>query len=365
MRTRTAILPAAAVLAIAAWAPPQAARAGGPPPVRPPARLSETGLYAGPGTLIVDPRNRPYAPQYPLWTDGAAKARWIYLPEGAAIDASDADAWSFPVGTKLWKEFSFAGRKVETRLLWKASADGWVFAAYVWDEAQTDAVLAPEEGIPGHVEIAPGRRHSIPSLADCSACHEAGRSPVLGFGALQLSDDRDPLAPHAEELRPGMVTLRTLVEEGRLDPPRDDLVRDPPRIRAGSPRERAALGYLAANCGICHNTAGPLARVGLVLAHEVTGQRGTLAAALASAVDAPGRFTVPGAPPGASRLLAPGDPARSAVVYRMRSRRPSSQMPPLGTVLPDEEAIRLVTAWIAEDLPITQPAVAQARAESP
>jgi len=39
----------------------------------------------------------------------------------------------------------------------------------------------------------------------------------------------------------------------------------------------------------------------------------------------------------------------SALLVRMRSRRPSTQMPPLGTVLHDREAIDLVTAWI-EDL---------------
>ena len=78
--------------------------------------MSETGLYAAgrPG------RDRsgepPFSPQYPLWSDGAAKARWIYLPPGTAIDTSDPDDWTFPVGTRFWKEFTFNGRKVETRL---------------------------------------------------------------------------------------------------------------------------------------------------------------------------------------------------------------------------------------------------------
>ena len=45
-----------------------------------PRLLSETGLYAGEGTARIDPRNRPFSPQYPLWTDGVTKARWIFLP---------------------------------------------------------------------------------------------------------------------------------------------------------------------------------------------------------------------------------------------------------------------------------------------
>ena len=79
-----------------------------------PERLSETGLYVA-GTLTVDPRNRPFSPQYPLWTDGARKQRWIQLPAGSRITARDADTWEFPVGTRLWKEFAFDGRRVETR----------------------------------------------------------------------------------------------------------------------------------------------------------------------------------------------------------------------------------------------------------
>lgn len=339
----------AALLAVAAPGF-QPAGEGTAPAIRPPARLSATGLFEE-GTLVIDPRNRPFVPQYPLWTDGAAKSRWIRLPEGATIDVSDIDAWRYPTGTRIWKEFSFGRRRVETRMIWKASDADWVFAAYIWNQEQTDAELAPESGIADHVEVAPGKHHSIPSIDDCAACHAAGRSPVLGFGALQLSDDRDPLAPHAEPVPQGAITLRTLVAEGRLDPPRPDLAGEPPRIRATSPRERAALGYLAANCGGCHNASGPLSRLGLVLAHELrAAEWETTVAAIASAVDAPGGYKVPGVPAEDSRLVAPGDPGRSALAYRMRSRRPSSQMPPLGTVLADQEAIRLIEAWIAEDL---------------
>ena len=52
-----------------------------------PQLLSETGLYTGGGTTQIDPRNRPFSPQYPLWSDGAAKRRWIRLPAGAAIES--------------------------------------------------------------------------------------------------------------------------------------------------------------------------------------------------------------------------------------------------------------------------------------
>ncbi len=192
-------------LAVALGLTPAAARTA----PQPPRLLSQTGLYSAPG--VVDARHLAYAPQYPLWTDGAAKARWLHLPAGAAIDGRDEDGWVFPVGTKAWKEFAFQGRKVETRLLWKTGPKTWAFASYAWNADQSDAVLVPEAGLPDAAEVAPGVRHSIPSRSDCRSCHGQEQVEVLGFTALQLSPDRDPGAIHGEPLQPGMVTLRDLV----------------------------------------------------------------------------------------------------------------------------------------------------------
>lgn len=316
---------------------------------RAPERLSETGLYADIAAGVIAPRNLHFEPQYPLWTDGAEKERWIRLPEGATIDVRNTDAWIFPVGTKLWKNFSFGGTKVETRLIWRATAGEWVFATYVWNDAQTEAYLAPEVGIRNHAEIGGGARHSIPSRADCLACHASGATPVLGFNALQLSDERDQLAPHARPLRPTSLTISRLEKFGLIHPRRPDLVANPPRIEARTPRERAVLGYLSGNCGHCHNSRGPLAGLGLFLQHEI-GLSALGDTVIATAVGVPGQFVVPGAAHDASRRIAPGAPQASALLYRMSSRRPSSQMPPLGTAVVDEDALSLIRAWIAEDL---------------
>ena len=156
---------------------------------------------------IVDERNRPFTPQYPLWSDGAVKRRWVFLPPGTTIDIRDDGAWEFPVGTRFWKEFSFDGRKVETRMLWKATAAQWVTVSYLWNDAQTDAILASDRGEPGVASLGPNRRHSVPSANDCLACHGVKRTEPLGFNPLQLSTDRDPTAIHGEALAPGSLTL--------------------------------------------------------------------------------------------------------------------------------------------------------------
>jgi cytochrome c553 len=315
---------------------------GTPAPVAP-RLLSETGLYAGEGTRVVDIRNRPFAPQYPLWSDGAGKRRWVRLPQGATIDANNADRWDFPVGTRFWKEFDLDGRKVETRFLWKVTESNWVFASYAWNDAQTDATLVPESGLPGAAQIAPGKQHSIPSVTECRSCHDSARTEILGFSALQLSDDRDPNALHAETLSPAMLTLDTLVDERMLRPARPELKTDPPRITASTPEARAALGYLSTNCGSCHNRESSIASLGLLLKHEPRASDCT--PALATTVDRKGHWLVP-ANPDESRVINPGKPELSSLVQRMRSRRPSSQMPPIGTVVLDRAAVEWLTAWV-------------------
>jgi cytochrome c553 len=310
-----------------------------------PELLSQTGLYEAsrPGALARGVRQ--FSPQYPLWTDGATKARWIYLPPGTAIDTTVPGDWNFPVGTRFWKDFSFNGRRVETRFLWRVSADRWIFAAYAWNAEGTNAVLAPERGIPGAAEIAPGKYHNIPGVADCRACHGTERPGPLGFNALQLSTDRDPNAIHGEPLAPGMTSLAALQAEGLLSPARPEWIANPPRIQASHPQTRAILGYFAANCGTCHNKSGETTYAGPSLKHsDVAADGDAVARALLAQATT---WQVPGRPDGTTRMLDSMAPEASAMLYRMRSRRPSSQMPPLGTVLRDDEAVKAVEAWLA------------------
>jgi len=142
------------------------------------------------------------------------------------------------------------------------------------------------------------------------------------------------------------VTLRSLVEEGRLEPARGDLAVRPPRIRETDPVGRAALGYLSANCGGCHNRRGQLARLGFTLLRDVAGPPDAPEPARATAVGARSRYPVGGVPADDWRIVVAGVPERSALLQRMRSRRPASQMPPLGTVVADETAVELERRWI-------------------
>lgn len=314
-----------------------------------PRLLSGTGLYADLETRAMAPGVLPYAPQYPLWTDGAAKRRWIRLPPGTFIDASDPAGWSFPAGTRLWKEFAF-GRPVETRFMEKQPDGSWRFASYVWDPDGRDATLAPTRGIPGLVETRAGARHDIPGVADCRACHLGRPGGVLGFDALQLSPDRDPLALHQDPVPQGGVDLASLSARGLLRGLPRELLDRPPRIPGRTPRERAALGYLVGNCSSCHGSRGPLTSLGMSFEHDLVAGSAPGEPALRTALGRAGTFALPGEARPAVRIVA-GEPGRSAVVARLSSRDAAVQMPPMGTHVVDDAAVELVAGWIRQDLP--------------
>jgi len=202
-------------------------------------------------------------------------------------------------------------------------------------------VLAASDGVTGATEIAPGRQHHVPSRSDCATCHGESRRP-LGFNPLQLSTDRDPNAIHGEPLTPDMVTLQTLFDEGLITGADPALRTTPPRIATDDPQTRAVLGYLSGNCGACHNGDGQIAAQLPSFAYpDVVDGRATAR----QMIGQPSRWQAPGRQEG-TLLIDPASPESSAVLLRMSSRRPSSQMPPLGTVLQDREAIGSIRQWI-------------------
>lgn len=262
-----------------------------------PMQLHETGLFVAGDPERPGPGVMPFAPQHALWSDGTRKRRWIRLPPGTAIDARNPDAWRFPRGTRLWKEFAY-GSRIETRCL-ELGADGhWRFASYIWAPDGRQAQRAPAAGLTLAVGDAPSGRYVVPSRDDCLACHGGARSPVLGFGALQLG----PALPR-------------WVERGLIRNAPTAWRRQPPAMPGTAAAERAARGYLHANCGHCHHAAGGVP-VPLVLAQDVAGSP------------------------------APPLPQLQEALRRMGTRQPLRQMPPLGTRLTDPEGQALLRAWL-------------------
>lgn len=199
--------------------------------------LQCTGLYADFAAKIVSADAKEYTPAIEFWSDGADKRRWVKMPAGARIDATNFDEWIYPEGTQLWKEFKVDGKRAETRL-YEKTALGWSHTVYRWNLAETDAVrketgeLLPPNG-------ARTKSYEIPNTTQCNVCHLGRVEPVLGFDAIGLG------LPGAQG-----VTLATLAADGRFTAAVPATTLALPDDGAGS---RDAFGYLHMNCGTCHN----------------------------------------------------------------------------------------------------------------
>ena len=85
----------------------------------------------------------------PLFTDYAAKRRYVRLPAGTQIQYREQGVLEFPVGTVIAKTFSYphdmtdaskGERVLETRI--ELRQEGWYGVSYIWNDEQTEATVA-------------------------------------------------------------------------------------------------------------------------------------------------------------------------------------------------------------------------------
>ncbi len=289
--------------------------------------LFATGLCVDAACTQINAGIVEFKPRWPLWTDGAAKRRWIQLPAGTAIDDTNMDYWTFPVGTKLWKEFKRDGVRVETRYAVKTGAadDEWDLMPYAWNTAQTDALSAPD----GVVD-ANGTGHDIPPASACMGCHANVKSRVLGFSALQL----DYTAPS------GLMDLDDAVAAGWLA--NVPGATTPHLPVPGTATEQAALGYLHGNCGHCHNADSPL--INRPMFRLEPGYLDTVqnTRTYESTINVIADVEIDGA----TIVAKPGDPDHSVIITRMNTLNTAKRMPALGVELVDPTGQNVLRSWI-------------------
>jgi hypothetical protein len=307
-----------------------------------PLDLACTGLYSDWANKTVAPGIEAYEPGYVLWSDGALKSRWIALPAGKQIDTSNVDEWTFPVGTRIWKEFSLvlpdagAPTRIETRLIWKQSPGTWYWTTYRWS---SDGQSSATELTTGETNVA-GTTYEVPSPIECYECHGGRKDFVLGFEAVALS------APNATGLTMAQLVAQNLV----TTPPSGSLA------VPGDSTTAATLGWLHMNCGVtCHNNVGGIAS-------DTQFWMRLNAASLAS-VQATDTYTsgwnvqtqafqIPDA--GTTYRFHACDLASSAAYYRANHRTGVNgapqgiQMPPLVSHAVDDADMATLAAWIDE-----------------
>ncbi len=291
-----------------------------------PATLAEYGFFADAPHQRPAAGVTPYRLQTPLWSDGAEKLRFVYVPAGLQAKARGDGLLDLPVGSALIKTFKLEGRLIETRVLLHR-ADGWVALPYQWNAEQTQARLALAGArldltTPQGVAIS----YAIPNKNQCKECH-------------QQKDAVTPIGPKARNL--SAAWLDSFHQAGKLDvvpkvTTRVPLWEDRSRLAAAP----VARGWLDSNCAHCHNPVGSASNSGLDLRWEQAD---------------PVKFGVMKRPVAAGRGsgglefdVLPGHPGKSIMLYRMGSLEGGISMPEVGRSSLDQDGIAAVTRWIGE-----------------
>lgn len=311
---------------------------------KPAATLADYGLFTDVTANAPSNRVQAYDLVNPLFTDYAAKQRFVYIPKGKTAKYDAVNALDFPVGTVLIKTFGYApdmrtpdegAYKVETRLLIHKE-NGWVAAPYVWNKQQTEAKYAP---IGARLQIKTSSpdgekldfSYAVPNANQCKTCHQSGH-------------DIEPIGPKIRNLN-HKGQLETWDAKGLINALAAELPTVPPVHDATFPLEARARAYLDINCAHCHKPDGSASNSGLMLEWGETNQTriGIGKHPTAAGRGAGGLLTV----------ITPTNPDTSILTYRMQSTEPGIAMPELGRTLAHKEGVELIRKWIAE-MPTSQ-----------
>jgi uncharacterized repeat protein (TIGR03806 family) len=320
--------------------------------VAPKMALSEYGFYSGPLAALQPATGVfPYEVNAPLFSDYAEKARFIYLPDGQAMQYDSLREFELPVGAVIIKNFFYyhdaqqpeSGRRiVETRLLLRETK-GWKALEYIWNDAQTEATLDVAGTTTPVTFIADnGKKISFdyvaPNVNQCKGCHSnQGVLVPIGVTARQLNREVN-----------GSNQLLAWQAAQRLVLPANFSADAAPRLTDYRPivpsdatpaqLNTAARSYLESNCAHCHSAVGPASTSGLFLrADELQPERIGIHKPPVAAGRGSGNLKY---------SIEPGKPIESILYHRMQSRDPGVRMPELGRELIHEEGLALIKAWI-------------------
>ena len=292
-------------------------------------QLSATGCVNPSNATLPASGLIPYAPNAPFWSDGAAKERWIGLPDGQNITVGADGDWDFPNGTVLMKNFRLDNRLIETRLFMRHPDGVWAGYSYEWNAQQTDATL-----VRGGKQVTVGAQTWIyPSEGQCMQCHTEAAGRSLGLETRQLAFNIK--YPQTGRDAHQLVTLNAI---NALTPPIASPDRPGPVSQSGrnGGHPRRACARVPAYQLLAVSSPGGRddRQHGSSLRDRTRGHQAC------DVVPGLGGLGITNA-----RLIAPGAATRSVLIARM-SRRDAHGMPPLGSAQVDAEGAKLLTDWV-------------------
>lgn len=298
-----------------------------------PRALGDFGFFLDGAARTPDKRLIPYELNTPLYSDGADKLRYVYLPEGTEMIADDDGLIEFPIGAAIIKTFAFGEgaeqRYIETRVLLHR-ADGWLALPYRWNVEQTEAKLAVAGAripitSPSGEEIS----YRIPNKNQCKTCHSKD-GEVIPIGPKSRNMSREWL--ESQTHNGTMAVLPTTYDTLPNWDERDAYA------TTFEAKELLARAYLDVNCAHCHQPGGMASNSGLDLRWE---QSDPHSVGIRKPPVAAGRGSG-----GHKVSVEPGNPDNSIMVYRMSSNDPGVAMPELGKSTIDQDGVAVIRQWV-------------------
>ena len=284
----------------------------------------------------------PYELINPLFTDYSIKNRFLWMPqEESSYYIGDSEILNFPTGTILIKNFSYNGvvpsnerKNIETRLMIK-KADGWIFANYVWNDEQTEAVYNLD-GSTVEIEwiensITRTVNYRIPSGSECITCHKVYDASVpVGVKPTNINKAMN-YGDHT------MNQIEKWIDYGYLDNAPDNIETMIDWEDPSNSLELRVRSYIDINCAHCHSDNTHCEYRPIRLDFDSTEDLTNLGVCLPPDTDLGN---------GTDLIVAPGNVIRSVLHFRMASVEEEYRMPLLGRTLVHQEAVDLVEEWI-------------------
>jgi putative heme-binding domain-containing protein len=311
-----------------------------------PKLLSQTGVFDSLTPLRPATGVFGYDVTVPLWNDGAAAQRFVAVPGHGTIaikTTSGATGGAYLNGTVLAKHLTIPaadgspGKPLETQILLHQQGT-WSPYSYLWNEQGTDAELVGSGGASQPVQwpdqgakTATERSWRIGATNECRLCHNSGSGPVLGFAGNQLAGAPHKSSGNSDQLQSLLAqkVIASIPDAGQLSATR--LV--DPQDESADLNDRAR-SYLHGNCSVCHHVGGN-AIVSFFVTRDLPFDRMNTNKGTGI-----GTFGIHDA-----RIIAPGDPYRSLMLYRM-SKLGYARMPYIGSQVVDSAGVALIERWI-------------------
>ena len=336
-----------------------------------PTKLSDTGLFRSVKDHEMAAGVRRFVPNARQWQDNAVAEWYLALPGTSSVAFFDKPRplpgqvfWhgfrmQFPADAVLVKTLSrdlpVDGKeirhRIETQILHHDGED-WRGYSYAWRDDQTDADLVPAEGAEKTIIVrpwfAPEEKRELVwtfhSRTQCMTCHNAWAEYTLAFNTAQLNTTR---LLGGEYETSGLVHLseggfiRRVGDKDKPLPPFDEtLAAKLPYLSdtfgGAYTLDERARAYLHVNCAHCHRFGGGGGQVVL----ELDFDKPLKETGIIDVRPKQGDFGIPDA-----RLVAPGDPHRSVLLYRM-AKFGRGRMPHIGSEMPHNFGVDLIDSWI-------------------